>query len=122
MRFIHFRDCVTHATPSLRVTELDERRAGRSLVTHYPKNYEDSEEGKDVNDKHASFERRQLAKKDSVEDDREQCRANCQQNAMPGRYSVLGIVQSNHTLHCQSSTIASADKSSLPAQNLGGGQ
>jgi hypothetical protein len=119
---IHFRDCVTHATPSLRVTELDESRPGRSLVTHYPKDYEDSEEGKDVNDEHASFECWQLAKKDGVEDDREQCRANRQQNAMPGRYGVFGIVQSNHTLHCQSGTIASAYKSSLPAENLGASQ
>ena len=73
-------------------------------------------------DKHTSFERRKLAKKDGVEDDREQCRADGQQDAVPGGYSVLGIVQSNHALHCQSSTVASTDKSSLPTQNLGTGQ
>lgn len=73
-------------------------------------------------DKHTSFERRKLAKKDGVEDDREQRRADRQQNAVPGRYSVLGIVQSNHALYCQSSTITSTDKSSLPAEDLGAGQ
>jgi hypothetical protein len=41
---------------------------------------------------------------------------------VPGRYSVLGIVQSNHALYCQSSTITSTDKSSLPAEDLGAGQ
>lgn len=73
-------------------------------------------------DKHTSFERRELAEKDGVEDNREQCRADRQQNAVPGRYSVFGVVQSNHTLHCQSSTVACTDKSSLPAEDLSAGQ
>lgn len=73
-------------------------------------------------DKHASLESRKLAEKNGVEDDREQRRANRQQHAMPGRDSISGIVQSDHSLHCQSSTVASTDKRSLPAQNLGADQ
>ena len=110
----------THTSPSLRVAELGKGRASRGLIAHNPEDDKDSKECKDVNDKHTSFEGWKLAKENSVEDDGEQCRANRQQNAMPCRHGVVRIVEGDHALHCQSSTVASADECSLPAEDLDG--
>lgn len=112
----------TYTSPSLGIAEIRENLMGWSLITHCPQNNKDGKESEDVNDKHSAFERRELTKKDRVEDDCEQHRANSQQHAMPCRHCVAWAVQCNHTLHSKGRGICGTNKRSLPPQDLNASQ
>ena len=47
-----------------------------------------------------------FAEQDGVEDNGQQHRADCKQDAVPSGYAVSRVIQSNHALHCKSGTVA----------------
>lgn len=108
----------THASPTLRITELQEDFSCRSLVAHDPQHNKDRQKCKNVNDEHAAFECGKLAQEDRVEEDREDNGTNCEEHTMPSWYSVCWIVQRDHALNGEGCAICCTDESGLPAQDL----